>query len=115
TLWLRSVHADYLLIVDNADRAYFRVELPSGSVIPIELAVPGGGPPEQMSYCTPEPVLDGAGNILFAGGGNAQLTFMLHDPAGGSWSPLGSPLGGIESMHGLEVDGTYVLEGTVGT
>jgi hypothetical protein len=111
-LVLRGLNDDWMLLSDASER-WWRVGLPLGEAKEIDPVSPLGPAPAEMMYCTPSPVLATAGDVVLTGGAPA-LTFQSVDPAGG-WRALGDPVTAIETVDVRELDGTYLLEGVVGT
>jgi hypothetical protein len=86
----------------------------SGETIELPLTTPMGDPPEAMSYCTPPPMLGSSGEVLMIGGSEG-IHFQTYDPAGPTWDTLGQPVHQVETTSAFETDGTWILNGVVGT
>ncbi len=105
---------DHILMADTGDGRRWRVSTIDGSAVVIDGISPLGPPPTSMGSCAPEVVLASDGDLLF-GSGQSELSFQKVDPLGGAWSVLGAPLTGVELVQAWEKDGTFYIDGVVGT
>lgn len=113
-LQIVSFSGRYLLLHHQDTARTWRVDLEDDDDLPLPVDPPDGGPPPAMSYCRPPPVVGSGGEVLMVGGTEA-ITFQTFAPETTTWTSLGQPVHSVETTHGIERDGTWVLEGVVGT
>jgi hypothetical protein len=113
-LRFRGATDDHVLLSSDESGRLWRVSLPFGETVELDTVTPMGGLPEDMSYCTPEPMLTSNGEALLVGGEDA-LWFQTVDPGSDTWTTLGQPVSQVEMVHTRERDGTFVLSGVVST
>lgn len=109
-----SSSSRHLLLQHQETTQAWRVDLVDGGHLALPTAPPDGGPPEEMAYCRPPPIVGTGGEVLMVGGTDA-LRFQVFSPETDVWQTLGQPIRAIETAGGFEHDGTWVLHGVVGT
>ena len=106
--------SDHALFRSQETMRHWWVSLTSGQAIELPDATPMGPPPDEMSYCTPSPVVGSTGEVLMVGG-EENLSFQAFDPNADTWANLGQPVNHVETTSAFERDGTWILNGVVGT
>ena len=105
---------EHVLLRSQDTLRHWRVALASGDAIELPSSTPLGPPPDEMSYCSPPPSLGSTGEVLMVGG-QQTLSFQSFDPATNAWATLGQPVNHVETTSAFERDGTWILNGVVGT
>jgi hypothetical protein len=113
-LQLSDASESHAILHSTESNRRWWVDVFSGQSIELPTTTPMGAPPDSMEYCSPPPTLASDGSVVMVGGQDA-LFFQTVQPSQEQWATLGEPVAEVELVDVGERDGTFLLQGVVGT